>query len=607
MKTTVNINLNKQAFIIDEDAFHKLNSYIQNIKARFNNEVEANEVIEDIEARIAELFSKKTNTLKPIVDINMVDDIIQKLGRPEDIFMEDEAETKQNNASQSTINRGSRKLNRKLFRNPDDKKLAGLISGISLYLGFEDTTISRIVVIATILLLMFVTKGSVLPLSIIIYIILSMVIPLANTASEKLQMRGEDVNLNNIKNNVVNEMNKGVNQASNLGQKIVSSSRSGIKDFFSILGKLIAGCFVFSNITSLFFSILVFIVILVGANSDIAKMFATSVADIHIANIGLLLVGMVPSIAIIYFGLRWILGNTVRRPGLTWVLLALFIIGSIIIGFEAAIQVKEWHINKKVVNEVDIKNVQADTIFIYANHNKNINNDGTNFTFGKMEVNGISKIGDDIFWQNAELDIEKGDHLSLTKKLITQGSSDENALDKIRNIHYNLNSDSNSIHFDDYYSFPVKDKFRAQKVKMLLEVPVGKVIYLDISTKDFIYDIDNVTNTYDKKMVGHYWIMTEQGLKCLDKIFKDENADEEDTDEAIKKDLDQAADSLKNDLKNAENVNINIDKDGLSLKVDKKDGSDSKIIIKDNNNKGADIKIEKNGVEEKVIHIKDNK
>lgn len=607
MKTTVNINLNKQAFIIDEDAFHKLNSYIQNIKARFNNEVEANEVIEDIEARIAELFSKKTNTLKPVVDISMVDDIIQKLGRPEDIFMEDEAETKQNNASQSTINSGSRKLDRKLFRNPDDKKIAGLISGISLYLGFEDTTISRIIVIATILLLMFVSKGSVLPFAIIIYIILSMVIPLANTASEKLKMRGEDVNLNNIKNNVVNEMNKGMNQASNLGQKFVSSSSSGIKDFFSILGKLIAGCFVFSNITSLFFSILVFIVILVGANSDIAKMFATSVADIHIANIGLLLVGMVPSIAIIYFGLRWILGNTVRRPGLTWVLLALFILGSIIIGYEAAIQVKEWHINKKVVNEVAINSVNADTIFIYANHNKNINNDGTNFTFGKIEVNGISKIGEDIFWQNAELDIEKGDHLSLTKKLLTQGSSDENALDKIRNIHYNLTSDSNSIHFDDYYSFPAKDKFRAQKVKILLEVPVGKVIYLDISTKDFIYDIDNVTNTYDKKMVGHYWIMTEQGLKCLDKKFKDEDADEEESDEAIKKDLNQAADSLKNDLKNAENVNININKDGLSLKVDKKDGSDSKIIIKDNNNKGANIKIEKNGVEEKVIHIQDKK
>jgi hypothetical protein len=434
-----------------------------------------------------------------------------------------------------------------------------------------------------------------------------MVIPLANTASEKLQMRGEDVNLNNIKNNVVYEMNKGVNQASSFGQKFASSSSSGIKDFFSFLGKLIAGCFVFSNITSLFFSILVFIVILVGANSDIAKMFATSVADIHIANIGLLLVGMVPSIAIIYFGLRWILGNTVRRPGLTWVLLALFILGSIIIGYEAAIQLKEWHINKKVVNEIDIKNVQADTIFIYANHNKNINNDGTNFTIGKMEVNGISKIGNDIFWQNAELDIEKGDHLSLTKKLITQGSSDENALNKIRNIHYNLKSDSNSIRFDDYYSFPAKNKFRAQKVKMLLEIPVGKVIYLDISTKDFIYDIDNVTNTYDKKMVGHYWIMTEQGLKCLDKKFNAENADEEDTDEAIKKYLDQAADSLKNDLKNAENINININKDGLSLKVDKNDGSDSKITIKDNKKEGADIKIEKNGVQEKVIHLKDNK
>ena len=600
MKTTVNININKQAFIIDEDAYQKLASYIDNIRSRFNNEVEAKEVIEDIEARIAELFSKQTNSMNPVVDIKMVDEIILKLGRPEDIFMEDETENKQ--TSNPTISNNTRRINRKLFRNPDDKKLTGLVSGLGLYAGYDDASVMRIVFLIIFVGLGFITGGASIFFIPIIYFILAAVIPLANTASEKLQMRGEDVNLMNIKNNVVNEMNRGLNNASSIGQNMMNNSSSTIKEIFSGIGKAIAGMFVFSSISSLFFSILIFILIIAGTNTDVVKMFVANIVDLHIANIGLLLVGIIPSIAIIYYGLRWILGNSIRRPGLSWVLVGLFVVGSILISYELTIQLIEWQANKKVYNELDISSVKSDTIKIIANNNKNINNDGTNFSLGNFKVNGLTRIGDEIYWRNAELDIIKGDKLLLSKKLNSQGSSDENALNKIRNVKYNLSNNSNSIIFDDFYSFPLKDRVRAQKVELVLEVPVGKVIYLDKSTENFIYDIDNITNTYDKDMVGHYWLMTDQGLKCLDKVFKDENDDDEDEDE----ELQNATDSIKADLKNAENVDININKNGVSLSIDKKDGSDSKITIKDNKDNGANIKIEKNGVEEKVIHIKNN-
>lgn len=598
MKTTVNININKQAFIIDEDAYQKLASYIENIRSRFNNEVEAKEVIEDIEARIAELFSKQTNSMNPVVDLRMVDDIILKLGRPEDIFMEDESENKQ--ASNVSPSNSTRRINRKLYRNPDDKKITGLLSGMGLYIGYDDASVIRIIFLVSFVGLAFITGGASVVFIPIIYFILAAVIPLANTASEKLQMRGEDVNLNNIKNNVVNEMNRGLNSASSFGHGIMNNSSSTVKDIFSGIGKAIAGMFVFSSISSLFISIFIFILIIAGSNTDVANMFVSNLVDLHIANIGLLLVGIIPSIAIIYYGLRWILGNSIRRPGISWLLIGLFVVGSILLSYVATKQVIEWQSNKKVYNEIDITSVKSDTIKIISKNNKNINNDGTNFTFGNFEVNGLSRIGDEIYWRNSELDIIKGDKLILSKNIISQGSNEENALSKIRNVKYSMYSDSNSIIFDDFYSFPLKDRVRAQKVKLVLEVPVGKVIYLDKSTKNFIYDIDNVTNTYDKEMVGHYWLMTEQGLKCLDKVFKDENEDEEDNEE----ELNNAADSIKSDLKNAENVDININSNGVSLSIDKKDGTDSKITIKDNKDKGANIKIEKNGVEEKVIHIK---
>ncbi|NCP46119.1 MAG: hypothetical protein GW818_06805, partial [Flavobacteriales bacterium] len=46
--------------------------------------------------------------------------------------------------------------------------------------------------------------------------------------------------------------------------------------------------------------------------------------------------------------------------------------------------------------------------------------------------------------------------------------------------------------------------------------PLYQVVYLDKSLKELIYDVDNVTNTYDKKMLGKKWVMLENGLNCLD-------------------------------------------------------------------------------------------
>jgi len=63
---------------------------------------------------------------------------------------------------------------------------------------------------------------------------------------------------------------------------------------------------------------------------------------------------------------------------------------------------------------------------------------------------------------------------------------------------------------------PYADKFRDQEVKVSIALPVGKSIYLDPSSREIIYDIENVTNTYDGKMMGHHWLMTEKGLECTD-------------------------------------------------------------------------------------------
>ena len=131
--------------------------------------------------------------------------------------------------------------------------------------------------------------------------------------------------------------------------------------------------------------------------------------------------------------------------------------------------------------------------------------------------------------------------------------------------------------FDDRFPIPKNVMYRDQSVKMILKIPVGKTIYMDESIEDIIYDIENVTNTWDHHMGGHYWMMTNEGLKCTDHDFTN--------DDEANIDYDSDDDS--------QNVNISIDKNGVQV---------TGIDTTDTNAKDMKIKIDKNG-----IHIKAKK
>jgi hypothetical protein len=114
------------------------------------------------------------------------------------------------------------------------------------------------------------------------------------------------------------------------------------------------------------------------------------------------------------------------------------------------------------------------------------------------------------------------------------------------------------------------EKFRNQKVQLVLKVPVGKSVFLSRATDDVIYDIKNVTNTWDHDMVDKTWTMTDKGLECIGC-----NLDKEDDDAHVK-------------------INVN----GKNVSVD----SDADTI--DWDHKDVKIRINGNGV---VIDAKDNK
>jgi len=117
-----------------------------------------------------------------------------------------------------------------------------------------------------------------------------------------------------------------------------------------------------------------------------------------------------------------------------------------------------------------------------------------------------------------ELDIEKSDNdsIELEVRLYARGPSRKDAISRADRINYIYSLTDSVINFDKYMYLEQGDKWRFQDVKMILHLPVGQTIFLSKEMKSIIFDIDNVTNTWDSDMVNRRWKMTQNGLACVD-------------------------------------------------------------------------------------------
>jgi hypothetical protein len=119
---------------------------------------------------------------------------------------------------------------------------------------------------------------------------------------------------------------------------------------------------------------------------------------------------------------------------------------------------------------------------------------------------------------HAQLNIIKSqtDQISLVVVKEAKGANKFTATERAKNISYILSQTDSLIEFDNLFKVNNADKFRFQDLSIIVKLPVGKTIYLDKSLENMIYDIENVTNTYDGDMINRRWTMTENGLKCVD-------------------------------------------------------------------------------------------
>ena len=189
MKKTLTINLNGTVFNIDEDAYALLDEYIRNLRIYFRKETDSNEIVADIEARAAELFSERLHYGYTVIDMDEVKKVIEKIGQPQDFGDDEEAKSFKGAKASGATTTASKK---RLYRDVDNKLLGGVLSGVAAYFGW-DVTLFRLVSALVIIGLSSMYGGGIW-----LYLIMWIIVPAAKTAEQKLEMRGEEVSVGNI-------------------------------------------------------------------------------------------------------------------------------------------------------------------------------------------------------------------------------------------------------------------------------------------------------------------------------------------------------------------------------------------------------------------------
>jgi phage shock protein PspC (stress-responsive transcriptional regulator) len=185
MKITVSINLGGYSFNIDEDAYAELKKYLRNLELHFAGDESSSEILSDIETRMAELFRTKLTNYKQVIDIKDVLQVITVLGTPEDIS-DNEGPTVRDKFSSPGYHR--------MYRDPDHRVIGGVCAGIAAYWNIELWVVRLIFLVL-----------AMMGFGILIYLILYIVLPEAKTTAEKIAMKGNPVNIHNIKDSVKQE------------------------------------------------------------------------------------------------------------------------------------------------------------------------------------------------------------------------------------------------------------------------------------------------------------------------------------------------------------------------------------------------------------------
>ncbi|WP_299385650.1 PspC domain-containing protein [uncultured Lacinutrix sp.] len=616
MNKTVNINLAGIFFHIDEDAYLKLQRYLEAIKRSFTDSQGRSEIIADIESRIAELFSERILNEKQVIGNKQVDEVITIMGQPEDYLVDDEIF--EDEPKQRTHTTGRSK---KLYRDTETSYVGGVSAGLAHYFGIDALWIR-------IIWLVLVIGG--FGTGILIYILLWILVPEAKTTSEKILMTGENVTISNIEkkirdgfgtvsdsvgqnlqtagdklkegfesasdnisNSVKNiDVNKSTNRIKSSSQTFFDTIADIFMFFLKLFAKFIGIILMFTGAVGFIATTVVFISsIFMGrmdqihlGNSDLVYLAEASSTPIWLVFLIVYFLIGIPLLLLFYLGLK-ILVNNLKSIGSVakFTLLGawlLSLIGICIIGAKQGLSYSE---KAPSISTEKLESItKKDTLYLSMRSNETYS-DSNNNNFNSFDT-AFNDNGDKItFARSVAFKIRSTrDSVAKVKVIKTaRNSSFESAKVLAENISYEYELIGNELLLDNHILIPNDDIKRSQRVEVTIYLPVGTTLFPDENTHRFHTNNCLLSKTKE----GHFLTVSNGKLLCNDCNDEDDDDDDFEIDVNINKDGAKLkinsegieATSNTNSLEINENgvksktnnVEVNIDEDGIKITSDK--------------------------------------
>jgi len=549
MNKTVSINLGGFFFHIDEDAYQKLNRYLDAIRRSLSPDGK-DEIMGDIEGRIAELLSDKMKNDKQVVGNAEVDEIIAVMGQPEDYRIDEDTEPKTGYGNSGTYSMPYY-VAKKLYRDGDKNIIAGVCAGLGHYFRIDPLWIRILFIISP-----FITFGTTL----FIYVLLWVLLPKAITTTEKLQMKGEPINISNIEKKVKEEFevlqekfknvdydklgNHVKHGAEKLGTGISTAVLAILKAIAKVIGAIIT---VFSALS--LGGIIVFFILMMFSSTLVSPSWYPYVEGYNFTDTPMWLLALIaffavaiPLLALFISGLRMLV-DTMKPVSnvLMYTLLSLWIISisaCIYLGLYQAAQIgnegrifvkEEFTLPKTDTLQLEFKNNEYFTKY---------NRYDRDFAFKQ------DSLGNEVLYSNnVSLYVrhtdEQNPYLQIEK--IANGNTMYKARKTAETIKYNFKIKGNTLILDNYLLTGANAKFRGQRVEIFLYLPEGTYFKPDINVQRYD-DTDNDFFDLQWDNANHIYQMKKDRVDCLDCLAQNQ-ADKNlnDREEKINSGIDAAA------------------------------------------------------------------
>ncbi|SHM45460.1 PspC domain-containing protein [Chitinophaga sp. CF418] len=545
MKKIININLAGRLIAIEDSAYEILRQYLDSLTRYFAREEGGDEIVSDIESRIAELFLDRLKTTHCITDED-VQSVKAAMGTPEQF--EEAGEPGQQRQPANDPVYDSVRPRKRLYRDPDAKVLGGVCGGLGAYLNV-DPVVFRIIFA----LLAIGGFGS----GILVYFILWVVTPEANTSAEKLQMRGEKVDVNNIRATVQDELNAAKSHLKTFGNDVKNFSTGRGRQFGSDIERIFRNLFgglgkVLLLLTKGFFYFLAVVILLaliaVGVGITVSSAALFPLKNLILAGplqnlllwVSILFLIGIPIVALIIFFVRKATGIKEANRYVGYTLSLLWFAGLISAVVLIVSVIKDFRTGSTPIKEK--------FALVQPSGGKLVIKQAEDFT-GIDEIeffDDILRVAEDtVIINTARIKVEKSDtdSFEVYVERYSRGRRVSQARELAREIQYQIVQKDSILYVPNGISIPTNSKFRGQHVRVIVKVPANKHIVMDKNLHYYNnhWDYDN-DNDWDEW--GHYREKGQVEFKMNENGFPEDLNEEHKSDSGNNSTHENKADSL---------------------------------------------------------------